>query len=42
MRYAPGSPAAQDMEKIAARLQKHRLNMLDELARRPVLQGPGL
>ena len=42
MRYAPGSPAAQDMEKIAARLQKHRLSMLDQLARRPVLQAPGL
>ncbi|WP_300708194.1 MinD/ParA family protein [uncultured Desulfovibrio sp.] len=40
MRYAPGSPAAQDMEKLAARLQKHRLNMLDWLAQRPVLQAP--
>lgn len=42
MRYAPGCPAAQDMEKIAARLQKYRLNMLDQLAQRPVLQTPGL
>ena len=42
MRYAPGSPASQDMEKLAVRLQKQRLGMLDWLAQRPVLQVPAL
>lgn len=38
MKYAPGSPAAQDIQAIASRLQKARLNMLDWLAQRGILQ----
>ena len=36
--YAPGSPAAQDIQTLATRLQKVRLSMLDWLAKRGVLQ----
>ncbi|SDF75556.1 MinD/ParA family protein [Desulfovibrio legallii] len=38
MRAAPGCPAAQDIQALAARLQRLRLGMLDWLAPRPVLQ----
>lgn len=37
--YAPGSPAAQDIQALAGRLQRVRLSMLDWLGRRGVLQG---
>ncbi len=37
MSYAPGSPAAQDMQAIAARLQNARLGMLDWLADHEIL-----
>lgn len=37
MTYAPGSPAAQDIQTIAQRLQNARLNMLDWLSDREVL-----
>lgn len=37
LKWAPGSPAGQDLQAIAARLQRIRLNMLDWLAPRPVL-----
>lgn len=37
MKYAPGSPAAQDIQAIAQRLQNARLNMLDWLSEREVL-----
>ena len=36
---APGSPAAQDIQGLASRLQRVRLSMLDWLARRSVLQA---
>ena len=38
MRMAPGCPAAQDIQALAARLQRLRLSMLDWLAPRQVLQ----
>lgn len=38
MRYAPGSPAAQDLQALAARLQRVRLSMADWLAPRQILQ----
>ncbi|CAK7045379.1 MAG: Flagellum site-determining protein YlxH [Desulfovibrio sp.] len=38
MRIAPGSPAAQDIQSLAARLQRLRLGMADWLAPRKVLQ----
>lgn len=38
MLYAPGSPAAQDIQTMAGKLQSARLNMLDWLARQPILQ----
>lgn len=37
LKWAPGSPAGQDLQAIAGRLQRIRLNMLDWLAPRPVL-----
>ena len=37
---APGSPAAQDIQALAGRLQRVRLNMADWLAPRDVLQAP--
>lgn len=37
LKWAPGSPAGQDLQAIASRLQRIRLNMLDWLAPRPVL-----
>lgn len=37
MTYAPGSPAAQDIQAIAQRLQNARLNMLDWLSGREIL-----
>ncbi len=40
LQWAPGSPAAQDLQKIAARLQKIRLSMVDWMADKPVLQHP--
>lgn len=40
LRYAPGSPAAQDIQALAGRLQRVRLNMADWLAPRDVLQAP--
>lgn len=45
LQWAPGSPAGQDIQAIASRLQRIRLNMLDWLAPRPVLlppQGPAV
>ena len=39
LRYAPGSPAAQDIQAMAARLQRVRLSMADWLAARSVLQA---
>ena len=39
LRYAPGSPAAQDIQAMAARLQRLRLSMADWLAARSVLQA---
>ena len=39
MRIAPGSPAAQDIQNLAARLQRLRLGMADWLAPRKVLQS---
>lgn len=38
MSYAPGSPAAQDIQAIAGRLQNARMNMLDWLAANEILQ----
>ena len=40
LRYAPGSPAAQDIQALAGRLQRVRLSMADWLAPRGVLQAP--
>lgn len=40
MTYAPGSPAAQDIQTIAGRLQNARLNMLDWLGQHEVLNIP--
>lgn len=40
LKWSPGSPAGQDLQAIAARLQHIRLNMLDWLAPRPVLLPP--
>lgn len=40
LQWAPGSPAGLDIQAIAARLQRIRLNMLDWLAPRPVLLPP--
>ncbi len=40
MRYAHGSPASVDIEELAKKIQKYRLNMLDSLAERNVLQIP--
>lgn len=37
MTYAPGSPAAQDIQAIAGRLQNARLNMLDWLSTHEIL-----
>ena len=37
MRCYPGTPAAQDIQGIAQRLQKARLNMLDWLGQRGIL-----
>lgn len=37
MTYAPGSPAAQDIQNIAGRLQNARLNMLDWLSSHEIL-----
>lgn len=37
MSYAPGSPAAQDIQAIAGRLQNARLGMLEWLAEREIL-----
>lgn len=38
MSYAPGSPAAQDIQSIAFKLQNARMNMLDWLATNDVLK----
>ncbi len=38
MRYAKGSPASVDIEELAKKLQKYRLNMLESLATRNVLE----
>ncbi len=38
MTYAPGSPAAQDIQAIGSKLQADRLKRLDWLAGKPVLQ----
>lgn len=38
MRFAPGCPAAQDLQHLAARMQRVRLSMADWLAPRKVLQ----
>lgn len=38
MRYAPGCPAAQDVQNLALRLQRIRLGMLDWLGQRNILQ----
>lgn len=38
MTYAPGSPAAQDIQAIGAKLQAERLKRLDWLSDKPVLQ----
>ena len=40
LRYAPGSPAAKDLQAIAAKIQRLRLSMLDWMAGRNVLQPP--
>lgn len=41
LRYAPGSPGRpQDIQALAGRLQRVRLNMADWLAPRDVLQAP--
>lgn len=39
LRFAPGCPAAQDLQSLAARLQRVRLGMADWLAARKVLQA---
>lgn len=39
MRFAPGCPAAQDLQSLAARLQRVRLSMADWLATRKILQA---
>lgn len=39
LEYAPGSPAAQDIQGLAGKLQRVRLSMLDWLGRHGVLQG---
>lgn len=39
MSYAPGSPAAQDIQAIAGRLQNARLGMLDWLASNDILRS---
>lgn len=39
MRFAPGCPAAQDLQSLAARLQRVRLGMADWLAARKILQA---
>lgn len=38
LEYAPGSVASQDIQALAARLQRIRLNMADWLSQHPVLQ----
>lgn len=38
MTYAPGSPAAQDIQALAGRLQNARLNMLDWLGENEILK----
>lgn len=38
MSYAPGSPAAQDIQAIAAKLQNARMNMLEWLANNEILK----
>ncbi|MDD4701922.1 MAG: MinD/ParA family protein [Desulfovibrio sp.] len=38
MKYAPGCPAAQDIQTLASRLQRLRLGMADWLAPRKILQ----
>ncbi len=40
LRCFPGSPAGQDLQAVAARLQQIRMNMLDWLADRPPLTAP--
>jgi flagellar biosynthesis protein FlhG len=39
LRYAPGCPAAQDIQTLAAALQNVRLGMAETLARRTILQN---
>ncbi|WP_297828414.1 MinD/ParA family protein [uncultured Desulfovibrio sp.] len=39
LRYAPSSPAAQDIQALGARLQRTRMGMLDWLVTRSVLQA---
>ena len=40
MRWAAGSPAGEDLQNIAARLQRIRINMLDFIEKREILAVP--
>ncbi|MDR2800626.1 MAG: MinD/ParA family protein [Desulfovibrio sp.] len=40
LRYAPGCPAAQDLQTLAAALQRARLGMANMLSGRKILQNP--